>query len=120
MTDEKNGIWNGGRTNGSKTNISKKEAQIFRQMEDSYDLDDSELEFREELVEREKLMREEAKNQKIQSKYSLSNDSTNTKPLHELYTDIDYSEKTPVTGIGGIGGPIDEIRSKSVKTGEKK
>ena len=112
-------IWNGGRTNGSKTNVTKEEAKIFRQMEDSYDLDDSEIEFRSELVEREKLMREEAKHQKIESKYSLSNDF-NTKPLHELYTDIDYSEKTPITGIGGVGGPIDVIRSKQVNTGDKK
>ena len=112
-------IWNGGRTNGSKTNVTKEEAKIFRQMEDSYDLDDSEIEFRSELVEREKMMREEAKHQKIESKYSLSNDF-NTKPLHELYTDIDYSEKTPITGIGGVGGPIDVIRSKQVNTGDKK
>ena len=112
-------IWNGGRTNGSKTNVTKEEAMIFRQMEDSYDLDDSEVEFREELQERERLMKEEAKHQKIESKYSLSNDF-NTKPLHELYTDIDYSEKTPITGIGGVGGPIDVIRSKQVNTGDKK
>ena len=112
-------IWNGGRTNGSKTNVTREEAKIFRQMEDSYDLDDSEIEFRSELVEREKLMREEAKHQKIESKYSLSNDF-NTKPLHELYTDIDYSEKTPITGIGGVGGAIDVIRSKQVNTGDKK
>ncbi len=101
MTDEKlKGIWNGG-----KTNITTKEAQIFRQMEDSYDLDDSEIEFREELQTREKLMREEAKNQQIQSKYTLSK-----KPLHELYTDIDYEEKTPISGMGGIGGPVDAVR----------
>ena len=42
-------------------------------------------------------MREEAKNQKIQSKYSLSK-----KPMHELYNDIDYEEKTPVSGMGGV------------------
>ena len=110
MTDEKKGIWNGG-----STNISRKEAKIFRQMEDSYDLDDSEIEFREELQEREKLMREEAKNQKIQSKYTLSNDSANTKPLHELYTNIDYSEKTRITGIGGVGGPISSLKAKDLK-----
>jgi hypothetical protein len=106
MANDKKGIWNGG-----KTNISKKEAQIFRQMEDSYDLDDSEIEFREELQKREKLMREEAKNQQIQSKYTLSK-----KPLHELYMDIDYEEKTPISGMGGVGGPIDAIRSKSGET----
>jgi len=111
--DDRKQIWNGGRTNGSKTNITKEEAKIFRQMEDSYDLDDSEVEFRQELRERERLMKEEQKNQTIQSKYSLSND-VNTKPLHELYQDIDYSEKTPISGMGGVGGPIDVIRSKSV------
>jgi len=104
--DKNKGIWNGGTT--KPNGVTKEEAQIFRQMEDSYDLDDSEVEFRQELREREKLMREEAKHQQIQSKYTLSK-----RPLHELYTDIDYSEKTPVTGIGGIGGPIDVIRSKS-------
>ena len=66
MTEKKE-MWNGG-----KTNITTKEAKIFRQMEDGYDLDDSELEFREELVKREKLMREEAKYQQIQSKYALT------------------------------------------------
>ena len=100
MANDKKGIWNGG-----KTNISKEEAMIFRQMEDSYDLDDSEIEFREDLVKREKMMKEEAKNQKIQSKYSLSK-----KPLHELYNDIDYEKKTPISGMGGVGGPIDAVR----------
>ena len=105
MTDEKKGIWNGG-----STNISRKEAKIFRQMEDSYDIVDSEIEFREDLQEREKLMKEEQKNQKIQSKYSLSK-----KPLHELYQDIDYSEKTPISGMGGIGGPISSLKRKDLK-----
>ena len=91
MTEKKK-MWNGG-----KTNITTKDAKIFRQMEDGYDLDDSEIEFRKELVERERLMREESKNQKIQSKYSLSK-----KPMHELYNDIDYEEKTPVSGMGGV------------------
>lgn len=103
MTDEKKGIWNGG-----KTNITTKEATIFRQMEDSYDLDDSEIEFREDLVKREKLMKEEAKNQKIQSKYSLSK-----KPLHELYNDINYEEKTPISGMGGVGGPVEAMKSRN-------
>ena len=105
MTDEKKGIWNGG-----STNISRKEAKIFRQMEDSYDIVDSEIEFREDLQEREKLMKEEQKNQKIQSKYSLSK-----KPLHELYQDIDYNEKTRISGMGGVGGPISSLKRKDLK-----
>jgi len=96
MTDEKKGIWNGG-----KTNISKDDAMIFRQMEDSYDLDDSEVEFREDLVERQKIM-----------------DKTRIerKPMHELYTNIDYNEKTKVSGMGGVGGPIDVVRSQAEKS----
>ena len=82
MTDKKlKGIWIGGRT--KPNGVTREEARIFRQMEDSYDLDDSEIEFREELVEREKLMKEESKNQQIQSKYALSK-----KPMHELYKGI--------------------------------
>ena len=104
MTEKKK-MWNGG-----KTNITTKEAKIFRQMEDTYDTIDSEIEFREDLVKREKLMREEAKNQKIQSKYSLSK-----KPMHELYTNIDYSKKTKVSGMGGHGGPVDAMRRGAKK-----
>ena len=99
-------IWNGGRT--KPNGVTVKEAKIFRQMEDSYDLDDSEVEFRSELRERERLMREESKNQQIQSKYTLSK-----KPLHELYTEIDYEEKTNVSLMGGKGGPVEAIKSKN-------
>ncbi len=102
MSGDKTKCWNGG-----KTNISKEEAMIFRKMEDSYDLDDSEVEFREDLRKREKLMKEESKNQSIQSKYSLSK-----KPLHELYTDIDYEKRTPISGMGGKGGPVEAMKSK--------
>ena len=104
-------IWNGGKTNVSNK-ITKEEAMIFRQMEDSYDLDDSEIEFRSELVEREKMMREEAKQQQIQSKYSLSK-----RPLHELYTTIDYEEKTNISGMGGKGGPVEAMKSKLISNG---
>ena len=88
MTEKKT-MWNGGKTNEYN--------EMIRESEDYYDTIDSEIEFREDLVKREKLMREEAKNQKIQSKYSLSK-----KPMHELYNDIDYEEKTPVSGLGGV------------------
>lgn len=97
MTDKKKGIWNGG-----KTNISKDDAMIFRQMEDSYDIDDSEIEFREDLVERQKIM-----------------DKTRIekKPMHELYNNIDYSERTKISGMGGVGGPIDVMKSKLISNG---
>lgn len=88
MTEKKT-MWNGGKTNEYN--------EMIRESEDYYDTIDSEIEFREDLVKREKLMREEAKNQKIQSKYSLSK-----KPMHELYNDIDYEKKTPISGMGGV------------------
>ena len=101
MTEKKT-MWNGGKTNEYN--------EMIRESEDYYDTIDSEIEFREDLVKREKLMREEAKNQKIQSKYSLSK-----KPMHELYNDIDYEKKTPVSGMGGHGGPVDAMRRGAKK-----
>ena len=89
IMSEKKTMWNGGKTNEYN--------EMIRDSEDYYDTIDSEIEFREDLVKREKLMREEAKNQKIQSKYSLSK-----KPMHELYNDIDYEKKTPISGMGGV------------------
>jgi len=88
MSEENKGIWNGGKTNEYNG--------MIRDSEDYYDTIDSEVEFREDLKERQKVM-----------------DKTRIerKPLHELYTNIDYEEKTPITGMGGVGGPVDTIRN---------
>ena len=76
MSDD--GIWNGGKTN--------KYNEMIRESEDYYDEIDSETTFREDLVERQKIM-----------------DKTRIKrPMHELYTDIDYEKKTPISGMGGV------------------
>ena len=89
MTDEKKGIWNGGNTNVSYD-------KMLRDSEDYYDTIDSEIEFREDLKERQKVM-----------------DKTRIKkPMHELYTNIDYSKKTKVSGMGGRGGPISAIKGR--------
>ena len=89
MTDEKKGIWNGGNTNVSYN-------KMLRDSEDYYDTIDSEIEFREDLKERQKVM-----------------DKTRIKrPMHELYTNINYNEKTKVSGMGGKGGPIQALRGK--------
>ena len=89
MTDEKKGIWNGGNTNVSYD-------KMLRDSEDYYDTIDSEIEFREDLKERQKVM-----------------DKTRIKkPMHELYTNINYNEKTKVSGMGGKGGPIQALRGK--------
>ena len=89
MSDD--GIWNGGKTN--------KYNEMIRESEDYYDEIDSETTFREDLVERQKIM-----------------DKTRIKrPMHELYTDIDYEEKTPISGMGGVGGPVDAVRSVNKK-----
>ena len=106
MTDEEKGIWNGG-----KTRINKEEARIFRQQEDYYDATDSEVEFREDLVTRQKVMDETR---------------IERKPLHELYKGINkmMSRKTKISGMGGKGGPVEAIKSKNdlpkVNEGEMK
>ena len=99
MTDEKEGIWNGGNT------YTKRELEILRKQEDYYDATDSERETREELVKREKMMKEESNYKEIQSNHKLSR-----KPMHELYKGINKQinnfekwkdEQTPWTKMGG-------------------
>ena len=116
MSDEERGIWNGGVTkpNGVTNKVSKEEATIFRQQEDNYDVIFSEIKTRDELVEREKLMKQDENYKEIQSKHKVSK-----KPLHELYTTIDYEKKTNISGMGGVGGPIDVVRSQSNKEKSK-
>ena len=94
--DEKKEMWNGGKTNDYN--------EMIRASEDYYDTIDSEIEFREELVKRQKIM----------DKTRITR-----KPLHELYTEIDYEKKTKVSGMGGVGGPIDVVRSQSDKEKSK-
>tara|TARA_B100000287_G_scaffold416101_1_gene450402 strand:- start:366 stop:680 length:315 start_codon:yes stop_codon:yes gene_type:complete len=100
-------IWNGGTTNKSKEKAIREWNKLIRDSEDYYDEVDSETTFREDLVEREKLMREEAKYQKIQSKYSLSNG--------ERRINKDMDKPTKITGMGGKGGPVQAIKSRNKK-----
>ena len=99
MTDEKEGIWNGGNT------YTKRELEILRGQEDYYDTIDSEKETREELVKREKLMKQESNYNEIQSNHTLSK-----KPMHELYKGINKQinnfekwkdERTPWSNMAG-------------------
>ena len=99
MTDEKEGIWNGGNT------YTRRELEILRKQEDYYDATDSERETREELVKREKMMKEESNYQEIQSNHKLSR-----KPMHELYNGINKQinnfekwkdERTPWSRMAG-------------------
>ena len=84
-------VWNGG-----KTNITQYDKMI-RDSEDYFDTIDSEKEFREDLKERQKIM-----------------DKTRIKkPMHELYTNIDYSERTKISGMGGVGGPVQAMKSRN-------
>ena len=100
-------IWNGGTTNKSKEKAIREWNKLIRDSEDYYDEVDSETTFREDLVEREKLMREEAKYQKIQSKYSLSNG--------ERRINKDMDKPTKITGMGGKGGPVQAMKSRNKK-----
>ena len=101
MTDEEKGIWNGGNTRINE----KRELEILRKQEDYYDAIDSEKETREELVKREKLMKQESNYKEIQSNHTLSK-----KPMHELYKGINKQinnfekwkdERTPWSGMAG-------------------
>jgi hypothetical protein len=97
-------IWNGGKTNESKEKAIRDWNKMIRDSEDYFDTIDSEKEFREDLKERQKIM-----------------DKTRIekKPMHELYNNIDYSERTKISGMGGVGGPIDVVRSQANKSKEK-
>ena len=101
MTDEEKGIWNGGNTRINE----KRELEILRKQEDYYDATDSERETRKELVEREKMMKQESNYKEIQSNHTLSK-----KPMHELYKGINKQinnfeewnkERTPWSGMAG-------------------
>ena len=93
MANDKKTMWNGGRT--KPNGVTKEEAMIFRQMEDSYDIVDSERETREELVTRQRVM-DETRIEK--------------KPMQELYKGINKQinnfekwkdERTPWKKMGG-------------------
>ena len=99
MTDEEQGIWNGGNT------YTKRELEILRGQEDYYDTIDSEKETREELVKREEMMKQESNYNEIQSNHTLSK-----KPMHELYKGINKQinnfekwkdERTPWSRMAG-------------------
>ena len=99
MTDEKEGIWNGGNT------YTKRELEILRKQEDQYDTMFSERVTRDELVKREKMMKEESNYKEIQMNHKVS-----SKPMHELYKGINKQinnfekwskERTPWTKMGG-------------------
>ena len=99
MTDEKEGIWNGGNT------YTRRELEILRKQEDYYDATDSERETRKELVEREKMMKQESNYNEIQSNHKVMR-----KPMHELYKGINKQinnfeewnkERTPWSGMAG-------------------
>ena len=92
-------IWNGGKTNESKEKAIRDWNKMIRDSEDYFDTIDSEKEFREDLVERQKIM-----------------DKTRIKrPMHELYTNINYEEKTKISGMGGKGGPVEAMKSRNEK-----
>ena len=88
---EQREIWNGGTTNEYN--------KMWRESEDYYDEIDSETTFRDELRERQKIM----------------NKTRIKRPLHELYTKIDYNKKTEISRMGGKGGPVESIKSRNEK-----
>ena len=69
-------MWNGGTTNETKEKAIREWNKMIRQMEDTYDTIDSEVEFREDLVKREKLMKEQDLKNPIKSKFGQFNTET--------------------------------------------
>ena len=73
--------------------------KMMRDSEDYHDTIDCEIETRKELVEREKMMKQEANYKEIQQNHKVS-----SKPMHELYKGLNQRVdlyKTKVTGMGG-------------------
>ena len=92
--------------NQRKAMEEEKYLKMIRNSEDFHDTIDCEKETREDLVEREKMMKKEANYQDIQSNHTLSK-----KPMHELYKGInkqinnfeEWSKKrTNISGMGGV------------------
>ena len=61
MSSQQDKIWNGGNTNEYN--------RMIRDSEDYYDTIDSEIEFREDLVKREQMMKEQDEKNPIKSKF---------------------------------------------------
>ena len=89
--NEEKGIWNGGITN--------KYNKMLRESEDYYDEVDSETTFREELQEREKLMKEQEQKNPIRSKFGDYN------AREQINKNMD--KPTPISG----GDPKNRYRS---------
>ena len=91
--------------NQRKAQQEEKYLQMIRTSEDYYDTIDCEKETREDLVKREKMMKQEANYQDIQKNHKVSK-----KPMHELYKGINKqinnfekwkNDKTPWMKMGG-------------------
>ena len=67
-------MWNGGTTNETKEKAIRDWNRMIRKSEDYYDTTDSEIEFRKDLVERERLMKEQELKNPIKSKFGDYND----------------------------------------------
>ena len=91
--------------NQRKAMEEEKYLKMIRDSEDFNDTIDCEKETREDLVKREKMMKQEANYQDIQKNHKVS-----SKPMHELYKGINKqinnfekwkNDKTPWMKMGG-------------------
>ena len=111
MAGTKDKIWNGGRTNDTKEKAIQEWNRIIRRMEDAYDLDDSEVEFREDLVKREKLMKEQELKNPIRSKFGQYNQDRIKQQINK-----NMDKPSPISG----GDPKNRYRSPEGKELGKK
>ena len=84
--DEKNGIWQGGTTNITQYD------KMIRDSEDYYDEVDSETQFRPELKEREKLMKEQEEKNPIRSKFGDYNRKNQINKMMDKPCEISQGE----------------------------
>ena len=91
--------------NQRKAMEEEKYLKMIRNSEDFHDTIDCETKTREDLVKREKMMKQEANYQDIQKNHKVS-----SKPMHELYKGINKqinnfekwkNDKTPWMKMGG-------------------
>ena len=100
-------IWNGGTTNKSKEKAIREWNRLLRASEDFYDEVDSETTFRDELVEREKMMKEQEKQNPIKSKFGDYNRKNQINKMMDKPVEIGR--------MGGKGGPVEAIKARNEK-----
>ena len=90
--NERPTMWNGGNTNESKEQVIREWNKMIRASEDYFDTIDSEKEFREDLQERERLMKEQDQKNPIKSKFGDYNIKNQINKMMDKTCEISHGE----------------------------